>query len=256
MDETNTTNNFDTDDMLSTIRFGTTTESGALAQAFTIPILCATNGSSLKVIAYSVDIIVSDLYEWFYDPTGILDLPAGKRDFYHVVLHELGHAHELNHVNQIDDIMWKFDIYHPTEITPANDRKVFIDEAQSVAAVNIVDFSETISFEECDFSLNTHTPLEVVFCNISTDVGDIGVKGSSYNAYPNPFNNEINLHFGNATVGNAKIQIFDQLGRLILSKVENAREAMIIDTSSVNSGFYILNISLNGMVSSLKLVKQ
>jgi len=63
----------------------------------------STNDSSFHI--YEVDIKINNDYVWFCDTSSIDTVPTGQKDFYHVILHELGHAHGLQHVIDTNAIL-------------------------------------------------------------------------------------------------------------------------------------------------------
>ena len=83
----------------------------------------------------------------------------------------------------------------------------------------------------------------------------IGVKtsaeGKIYFA-PNPANNLLTVHFAGEK---ATIQIYDLLGRLVLSKKNVDAGNTSLDISNLKSGNYIVEMTVNGVILREKLVK-
>jgi hypothetical protein len=83
----------------------------------------------------------------------------------------------------------------------------------------------------------------------------IGVKTSQDDKIyfaPNPATHQLTVHFSGEK---ATIQVYDLLGRLILSKKNVDSGNTSFDISSLKSGNYIVEINVNGVVSRENLVK-
>ncbi len=79
----------------------------------------------------------------------------------------------------------------------------------------------------------------------------IDQQPSSVKAFPIPFKNELTVKNNDVI---EKLDVVDALGRLIVTKTINAKEASI-NTSTLGTGFYILKIYSNNKVESLKIIK-
>jgi hypothetical protein len=83
----------------------------------------------------------------------------------------------------------------------------------------------------------------------------IGVKTSTEGKIyftPNPANNQLTVHFAGEK---ATIQVYDLLGRLVLSKKNVDEGNTTFDISNLKSGNFIVEMSVNGVISREKLVK-
>ena len=74
---------------------------------------------------------------------------------------------------------------------------------------------------------------------------------SSFNIYPNPVNNRLNISAG-AAINN--VSIFDLTGREVLRATPNV-EKTSLDVSSLNKGFYLLTVKSGNQELTTKLVK-
>jgi hypothetical protein len=73
----------------------------------------------------------------------------------------------------------------------------------------------------------------------------------------NPTSNSVYLAFKNEMDGITKIEIFNQLGQLIFSEVKNNllyHSVISINTSSLTSGVYFVNVTNKELMSSKKLI--
>jgi len=86
-------------------------------------------------------------------------------------------------------------------------------------------------------------------CNLSTYKFD----QASFKAYPNPTNDTWTLTTNNTNI--SSIEVFDILGKNVLSLKPNAIEAKI-ETSGLKSGVYFAKVNTINGSSTLKLVKE
>ncbi len=80
-----------------------------------------------------------------------------------------------------------------------------------------------------------------------------GLEITSFKVFPNPTSNNWTVKTKNQDI--SSIQVFDILGKNVLSLTPNAREAKI-DASRLTTGLYFAHIETISGVSSVKLVKQ
>ncbi|WP_130736388.1 T9SS-dependent choice-of-anchor J family protein [Flavobacterium sp. J27] len=75
---------------------------------------------------------------------------------------------------------------------------------------------------------------------------------TNFAAYPNPVKDILNLSYSSPI---SKVQIINLLGQVVISKnIDNTTTQ--IDMSDLNSGAYIVNISINDTIKSIKVIKQ
>ncbi len=55
-----------------------------------------------------IDIVIEKNENWFYDETCLIEVPADSFDFYSIVLHEFGHAHQVTHLSNINDLLYPY----------------------------------------------------------------------------------------------------------------------------------------------------
>ena len=73
-----------------------------------------------------------------------------------------------------------------------------------------------------------------------------------FNAFPNPFNDEITVRFN--TDKNYDIQIKDITGREIFTK-KNIENNSTLNLSNINDGIYFMNIIVNDQIYTKKIIK-
>lgn len=73
--------------------------------------------------------------------------------------------------------------------------------------------------------------------------------------YPNPVNNELNILFGKE-MKNAKLEIFDQTGRVIISEENISGKMFTANVTEIPAGIYLVRITDENVSSSAQFIKQ
>ncbi|MBL0053739.1 MAG: T9SS type A sorting domain-containing protein [Bacteroidetes bacterium] len=76
-------------------------------------------------------------------------------------------------------------------------------------------------------------------------------------AYPNPTEGQLNIKFITEQDGNVNVRIIDALGRLVFNKSHAAVEGQndfALDISNLNTGVYMVNVQVNGMQQTIRVV--
>jgi hypothetical protein len=72
-------------------------------------------------------------------------------------------------------------------------------------------------------------------------------KGNNLSLYPNPTNGNVNIVFDGISGENAMVQVMDLSGRVVktemLGKLEEGEVVYTVETSSINSGVYLVNVT-------------
>ncbi len=74
--------------------------------------------------------------------------------------------------------------------------------------------------------------------------------------FPNPFVNEINIHFGEAVNDQITILIYDILGRLLYERVFNQNQSIVVNVSNLSNGTYLMRVQIRQQTLIAKLVKR
>lgn len=75
-------------------------------------------------------------------------------------------------------------------------------------------------------------------------------------AYPNPFNNELNLEYNYGTTDNITVELVDLLGKVVLTKSGLSSSDNITINQELNSGIYLCVIKAEGKIlDRIKLKK-
>lgn len=86
---------------------------------------------------------------------------------------------------------------------------------------------------------------------ISDDLGDFKVL-----IYPNPFESEINIAVvGKTDLSSITISVFDQSGRLVMTKKENA-DKILLDISHLIPGIYFMHFIHDGRNKKWTIIKE
>ncbi|MBL0053846.1 MAG: T9SS type A sorting domain-containing protein [Bacteroidetes bacterium] len=76
-------------------------------------------------------------------------------------------------------------------------------------------------------------------------------------AYPNPTEGQLNIKFITEQEGNVNVRILDAIGRLVFNKSHAAVEGLndfALDISNLNTGVYMVNVQVNGMQQTIRVV--
>lgn len=202
-------------DNLNTVGF---TTNGALASLKLLGYFeqCSSNSSNYKLV------------EW--DFTINSEINASYLRYYNIFLHELGHAHMLNHATYLDVSQLNQSVMIYSE--PASNNASFIQNGDKEGALKI--FPNAV---ECG-------GLGSGDCTVGTsEIENL----SDYEIFPNPTNGIINVsayrHYG-------RINVTDISGKLLLTFTNYSDE---IDLSGLSAGLYLLNFVSHG---SLPIVKR
>lgn len=198
---------------------------------------------------------ISPNTDWFFDTTMTQDIPTDLYDFYSTIVHELGHAHYLGHVNDLDEIIYYAE---PPGFTTASSRYHLYSSPKTIdGGTYVTSSSESLNTANCN-SVSQITPLYLNFC------GDLSVPNSineisSIVVYPNPFQDEIKLKL---SINNTDISyaVTDMYGKLITEKaLENINSKDHIETielPSLSAGIYFVTISIGNEAKTVKIIKQ
>lgn len=186
---------------------------------------------------------------WHTDTLMPTPLPANTFDLESRAVHELGHAHLLNHSNNTNDLMYFTDVIPPLEYR--RDIKPN-DESGGNYIVQI----STNPPASCPTAM---TPLTPANCGGTTSVIDIGNSRTiAVTIYPNPTNNEFHILIDDQNLNSVldfKVQLFDVVGQKILSKSINDNDT-VIDVSILSSGIYLLTLNHQGkIIQSYNIIK-
>ena len=194
---------------------------------------------------------------WFYDTTG-LDVPLYMVDFYGIILHELGHAHMIRHVNDQNDPMF-WSPGNGTSIIPASNRSYNASKWYNLidGGIDVVTTSEATQYN-CSSAQHLISAIETD-CSIIDYVSEL-FSSTEIALYPNPTLNELFIKINDATY--KSINVYSINGALInnieIERVNQLNSSSIVsmNTSSLVSGIYLLEILTGNGKEALRFIKQ
>lgn len=216
-----------------------------------------TQGNVSRGIVRDIDILINPSYlnVFHYDTTFTQDIPTGKYDFYHIILHELGHAMLLGHTNQSTDIM-----YFSTPPEQLQSERVFyIDYDNLDAGINVVTKSNNSTFN-CNLG-------ETIFYETSGNCTG-GTSGERYlinnanntlDIFPNPTNDLLNISYTLSTNSKIQIQLINSLGQIVKEVSNQQTEGtytLNVDTKPFANGIYFIRFSDGVNTKQAKVIVQ
>jgi len=87
----------------------------------------------------------------------------------------------------------------------------------------------------------------------------MNLSNNAFNVYPNPFKNALTLEFNTSYQSNANTyKIYDITGKILLSKIVSSftgKHKENIDMSSFSNGQYFIELSIDGIKFTRKIIK-
>jgi hypothetical protein len=184
---------------------------------------CGT-GNGIQWNLIEVDILLNSDIDWWL---GEGQPMADKFDLSTAIIHELGHAHLLQHNNNTDSPMY-------FQLKPGSMRRTLHPQADieggDYVTTQGVEASSTCSAE-------SHQYYDFASCNVSLLNGIEEDDRLVEVVYPNPFSNEIVVTLNEK----ARYDLIDAVGRSVFSGTANSGR-LVIDTDDLVSGVYFLSI--------------
>lgn len=245
-------------DSISVIGFGIVSDASTLASTGIRGGFCATNNLNTQISTVNEpDIIFNNTYinDFFFDSTFTQNIPAGKYDFYHVILHELGHASLLWHTNNTGSLMW-YDV--PSGQTQSQ-RVVYIDSANMDGGLDVMLKCINTNYSTCT---NIIPMTSSITGNCSGTSGNRYITNNLNNGleiFPNPVNDMLNIKYNLAANTKTNISIFNSTGRLIKEVSNNqtiGTYTLTIDTKPYSKGLYFIKYSDGINVKQAKVIIQ
>lgn len=200
---------------------------------------CGT-GNGIRWEMTEVDILLNSDINWSLDPE---HTPEGTFDLHTSILHELGHAHLLQHNNHPQSPMY-------FELLAGDARRTLHEEADVAGGTFITHHAATLS-SGCGNP--AHQPFEGTDCNLSVINGIGTLSGSAISVYPNPASDVLHIELGTSSSVNADYTITCTAGREVARGTLNDRSGLWI--SDLARGIYFLNVVHDGQVATVRFVK-
>tara|TARA_R110002050_G_C8952967_1_gene513553 strand:- start:2628 stop:5105 length:2478 start_codon:yes stop_codon:yes gene_type:complete len=237
-------------DTLCLIQLSNNLDSTVLAKTTSYQATC--NGAPFN---HEFDIEINSKRIWNCDSTGTVS--QGEIDLYSVILHELGHAHRLNHVIDTNKIM------HFSIGSGKYRRDLEFDQSCDEGGNDVIQHStDAINTIACvsaaqNISANPNPP-----CNhVTVSIEDINQDELEFIIFPNPVSSILNISISSEINENTQIVLMDVSGKIVktfsksILEGENKFELPIYE---IASGVYILRIQSNSGVNlvNAKFIKQ
>lgn len=185
---------------------------------------CGTpNGLQWNLI--EVDILLNRDIDWW---TGEGQPTSGKYDLETSILHEVGHAHLLQHNNNLLSPMY-------FQLTQGSMRRDLHEP--SIEGGNYISTQSTQATSTCGDE--PHQYYDYSTCNLSVINGVEDESAEGVSVYPNPFSSQI-IVSGGGNQG-SEFFIFDATGRMIANGILNSN-TQTIATNEFSNGIYLLEI--------------
>ena len=105
-------------------------------------------------------------------------------------------------------------------------------------------------------SVSTSAPVTI---SINVGINKMNLSNNAFNVYPNPFKNALTLEFNTSYQSNANTyKIYDITGKILLSKIVSSftgKHKENIDMSSFSNGQYFIELSIDGIKFTRKIIK-
>ena len=158
------------------------------------------------------------------------------------ILHELGHAHLLQHNNNEASPMY-------FQLTAGAIRRD-LDQMTDIAGGEFVADEAASASHTCGDE--QHSTFDHSYCNLSVINAIEETEESTLSVFPNPFENEFTV--SGSTDRNAEYLLFDATGRIIDSGILSSNQT-IVATSDFPRGIYLLQVENDSERFTQRLVK-
>jgi modification target Cys-rich repeat protein len=217
---------------------------------------CFDGTDSITFIS-EADISLNNSIPWNYDTT--LTVTADSNYFYDDILHELGHAHQLAHINDTASLMyWNTVPGLRVGITSGGD---YPGPASLTGGLDVVNTSAARS--PSSFGCGSYRIL-VPDTKVCTDptVGVATITANPYNLtiFPNPINDgTLNIAYRLTNDADVQLRIVDCIGREVLLITDTHQNVGIygkrINIDALAEGMYFFVATINGKDQVIKFVK-
>jgi Secretion system C-terminal sorting domain/SprB repeat len=233
--------------------------SGGAAMSTTphVDTLCNNTGDSMTFV-YDVDIAIKRIpYPsciWNYNTSDSL-VPGNPHHFYFfdALMHELGHAQLLNHINDESSLMW-------CELD-SNRRRTLLGGTypgpQTLYGAFDVVSTDSAFTNSCKDGTLQNIPR--ICIDPTLDVPSIANNSFNLNLYPNPANSNIILAYTLANNAHVQFMLTDCIGRVITKLPDEDKSPgnykVQVNTSNLSQGVYLVIANFNGEVQTIKFIK-
>lgn len=199
---------------------------------------CGTGSGGIQWNLIEVDILMNGDINWWTS-----DLPpmANSFDLTTALVHELGHAHLLQHNSNSDSPMY-------FELTAGSMRRDLNPDCDIAGGTHVTELSVASTYG-CSFSEHS---FQDDYCDLSQINGIEEAPSNGILVYPNPFQDRITIT-GKWSTG-SQFRFFDATGRVVLNGMLNTNEQSI-STELLSTGIYVFEVQDDTRSSVVRLVK-
>ncbi|MES2545581.1 MAG: T9SS type A sorting domain-containing protein [Bacteroidota bacterium] len=181
------------------------------------------------------------------------DVLDTKLDETSIKMIDASHNYTLDRVG--NDLTWHFDgIDLPPSVAGTTIGKGYINfQVKPKAGYAVGDIINNTAYIYFDF--NPAIVTNTFATEFVTALGVQGFVNSQFSAYPNPTTGIITIALKNSAGSIDNITVTDVLGKTVLSNTVNAANTTV-DLSNLTKGFYFVKIQAEGLMKTLKVVKE
>ena len=205
-------------------------------------------------IDIAINVIDTSLFD--YDTTGTQPITPNHYDFYHAILHELGHALCLDHVGNSGDLMYYSTPHGTIHVADRIINPSFWD----IGGAYTVVIKSTNKSPAVNSTCSYNVPLTIYShpCDLNAGIENkINTISNNIQAYPNPFNNQFNVSIKSDVSQKAEIIVYNLLGQKLIQTTQllNVGENSIpFDASTFSNGLYLVYLKTSISSSLIKIV--
>ncbi len=181
------------------------------------------------------------------------DVLDTKLDETSIKMIDASHNYTLDRVG--NDLTWHFDgIDLPPSVAGTSIGKGYINfQVKPKAGYAIGDIINNTAYIYFDF--NPAIVTNTFATEFVTALGVAGFVNSQFSAYPNPTTGIITIALKNSAGSIDNITVTDILGKTVLANTVNTSNTTV-DLSNLTKGLYFVKIQAEGLVKTLKVVKE
>ena len=170
-----------------------------------------------------------------------------KQQIKNRILHELGHAHMLNHSKNLSNPQ---DLMYYQEVNPATAATI-MDDDETGALLVFSNSAQILNGASCGI------PIGQGACGGTNAVSDVH-KNEILEVFPNPFNTSIQVSLLTPSMSDLTFELFDQLGRqvIIISGKGGQTVHHLVIPEEIPNGMYLLKTTIGEKtIIATKIVK-
>jgi len=197
---------------------------------------------------YEVDLLLNKTKKWYLDTLGYSRPDTSFTDLYHVMLHEFGHAHGLNHV--IDNSL----IIHYSVPNSLTNRLINLSFDSSCDDGGNWMMDNTIGkLNYCNTSKHILRVYPETGCDFEPSPITTIDNATHYSIFPNPLNTKLFIKSYDESI--KLIIIYNSFGNVIYKK-NSKKQLTNLDFENYTSGVYFIKITNSQkMTHSYKVIK-